>query len=522
MKFYTFLISITFTCIMTAGIFQSGFAQDNIIIKETRELPEFTGIDVGGAFDVYIQQGEEQSVVVETETKYIEKIFTKVENDILKISSKSIKSPSKLNIYISIPKLDLLWVSGAADVQSQGQFNVEKLKVECSGASSLDLELTAQQLDIIASGASDIALSGNAGTVNARASGAASIDCSKLIAADAKADASGAADIDVTASNNIIIKTSGAGTVNHNKTNKTVTVKKNSSSGSYVYVNPSNYSDTTRVKVGGIYVEVVEDDSVTVTVGNRVLIVNEDGNVRLCRSQRIRFNGHWGGFAMSINGYVNQKHNMQFPREEEYLDLRMEKSLGVYFNIIEQNIALTRNKKFGLITGLGMELHYYRFLHQTTLLVGTSQLEGFLDAGISVKRSRLVANYFVVPLIFEWQTHQGSKWKRFHINGGVVLKARFSSHTTKYYNELNKQYYLTQYDTELDQYVPRYETVSPGINRTRNRGDLYLNPFQLDATVGLGIGIINLFGQFGVLPMFRDNKAPVLYTWSAGIILIGW
>ena len=522
MKLYTLLVSLTLSCIILAGTFQGTFAQDNIIIQETRELPEFSGIDVGGAFDVYIQQGEQQSLMIETDAKYIEKIFTKVDNNILKISSKSIKNPSKLNVYISIRKLDLLWVSGAADVVSQGLINTEVLKIESSGASSTEMEINAQQVDILASGASDVELTGKAVNVNAIASGAASIDCANLMANDARAESSGASDIDVTASNNIAIKTSGAGSVSHNKTNNTVSIQKESSSGSYVEINPNHYSDTTRVKVGGIYVEVVEDDSVTVTVGNRVLIVNEDGNVKFCRSAKRKFNGHWGGFGMSLNGYVNQNRNMQFSRENEYLDLRMEKSVGVYLNFIEQNIALTRNKKFGLITGLGMELHYYRFLHQTTLLIGSSQLEGYIDEGISVKRSRLVANYFVVPIIFEWQTQQERRWKSFHFNAGIVMKARFSSHTTKYYNELNKQYYLTQYEKELDGYVPRYETVSPGINRTRNRGDWYLNPFQLDATVGIGIGIINLFGQFGLVSMFRDNRAPVLYTWSAGIILIGW
>jgi len=133
---------------MLTGIFQSTFAQDNIIIQETRELPEFSGIDVGGAFDVYIQQGEQQSLMIETDAKYIEKIFTRVDNDILKISSKSIKNPSKLNVYISIKKLDLLWVSGAADVESKGLINAEVLKIESSGASSTELEIFEEDDDV--------------------------------------------------------------------------------------------------------------------------------------------------------------------------------------------------------------------------------------------------------------------------------------------------------------------------------------------------------------------------------------
>jgi hypothetical protein len=276
------------------------------------------------------------------------------------------------------------------------------------------------------------------------------------------------------------------------------------------------------VRVGGVYVEVVEDDSVMVTVGNRVLIVNEDGDVRFRHHKNRKFNGHWGGFGLSINGYVNDNYNMDFPRELEYLDLRMEKSIGVYFNLYEQNVAFTRNQKFGLVTGIGIESHNYRFNQATTLYVWSGQTQGYVDYGISVHKSKLVANYFVVPLILEWQNNHRKKWKRFHINGGVLLKARFASHTKKYYNELNKEYYLTQYDPELGTYVPKFVATSPGVSKTHNRGDFYLNPFQLDATVGIGIGVINLFGNFGLTPMFRDNRGPLLYTWSAGIILVGW
>ncbi|MEA3479166.1 MAG: DUF2807 domain-containing protein [Bacteroidota bacterium] len=523
MKNNTLNILLTICIILSVSIFQTGFAQDgSAIVKEVRELPEFSGIDVGGAFSVYLEQGEEQKVILETNTKFLEKVFTKVDNGILKITSKSLKNPSRLNLYITLKELDLIWISGAADIEGEGVFISKKLNIESSGASSLQLEVNAGEIMIVSSGASDVVLNGNANKLTARASGAASIDGAGLKTVDAKAEASGASDINIIASNNIIIKTSGAGSVTHNKTSKTVKLYKEPSKVHYVEIDSRNYRDTTRVKVGSVYVEVVEDDSVTITVGNRVLIVNEDGNVKIKHRKKRKFNGHWGGFGLSINGYVNKDFNMQFPKEDEYMDLRMEKSIGVYFNLFEQNIAFTRNKKFGLVTGLGIETHNYRFLHQTTLSTQSSQLEGFIDTGISVRKSKLVVNYFTLPIILEWQTNQNQKWKRFHINAGVIIGARFASHTKKYYNELNKHYYLTQYDPDLGHYLAKFETISPGTNKTHNRGDFYLNPFKVDATFGIGIGIINLFANFGLTTLYRENKAPELYTWSAGIILVGW
>jgi hypothetical protein len=522
MKTRTIITALVLAGILLAAQSVALYAQDKEIIRQERDLPDFTGIDVGGAFDVFLSQGAEQSVIVETESKNLDKIFTRVEGDILKVSSKSIRNARHLDLYITIKDLDLLFISGAADLKGQGPMVTGKLKINCSGASDLDLEIKATQVEITASGASDVNLKGTTNTLNVKASGASSVDCAGLGAMEVKADASGASSIHIEGSNAIATKTSGAGSITRHQKGKMVVVSKGPEDRDYVKVDSRNYGDTTRIKVGGVYVEVVEDDSVRVTVGNRVLIVNEDGDVKFCRHKKRKFNGHWGGFGLSINGFVNDDYNMDFPREEEYLDLRMEKSIGVYFNLYEQNIAFTRNNKFGLVTGLGIESHNYRFTDQTTLLTSSGRLEGYIDQGISVRKTKLVANYFVLPLILEWQNGHEKKWQRFHINGGVILKARFSSHTKKYYNELNKEYYLTQYDPVTDGYIPVFTNVSPGENKTHNKGDFYLNPFQLDATVGLGIGIVNIFSHFGVMPMFRDNRAPLLYTWSAGIILVGW
>ena len=519
MKRYTILILLVILGTVRAG---NSMAQDKEITKETREVPAFTGIDVGGAFDVYLEQGEEQSLIIETEARNLEKIMTSVDDGILKISSKSNRNSRQLNIYITISDIDILWIHGAADVEGRELLFMDKLNLECSGASTIDLEIKAQQVDLLASGASDVTISGNTDILDVEASGASSVDCSRLSAMDVRAESSGASSIHVQAINTITSKTSGAGSVTRHQKGRTVVVSKETGDLDYVEVDTKYYGDTTRVKVGGVYVEVVEDDSVMVTIGNRILIVNEDGDVKFRHHKKRKFNGHWGGFGLSLNGYVNDDYNMDFAKEQEYLDLRMEKSIGVYFNLYEQNVAFTRNQKFGLVTGLGIESHNYRFIQQTTLLTSSGELEGYKDGGIAVKKSKLVANYFVLPVILEWQNGHYKKWKRFHINGGIILKARFASHTKKYYNELNKEYVLTQYDTEAGAYVPRFENVSPNQNKTHNKGDFYLNPFQLDATVGLGLGIVNLFGNFGLTPMFRDNRAPLLYTWSAGIILVGW
>jgi len=272
-----------------------------------------------------------------------------------------------------------------------------------------------------------------------------------------------------------------------------------------------------------VKVEVYEgDDSVKVIVGNRVLHVDEDGNVRFSRYKKHKFNGHWAGFGLGINGYVNPDFNMSFPKEYEYLDLRMSKSVSVHINFFEQNVALAKNQKWGMVTGLGLSWNNYRFSRPTRLNPDSSYLIGYIDEGISIRKSKLTAFYFNIPLVFEFQTNSRHKKNSFHMGLGMIANVRLSSHTKKYYNELNKEFEITQFDPSTDNYETRYYATSPNYSKAKTFNDFHLQPFKFDATVRIGWGFINLFANFSVNQMFKKDKGPELYPWEAGITLVSF
>jgi len=287
-------------------------------------------------------------------------------------------------------------------------------------------------------------------------------------------------------------------------------------------VESSDHHDTTEVKVAGLVVEVIEDDSTQVRVGRHKIIVDEDGNVKYRKCCRQKFNGHWAGVELGVNGFLTKDYNMDFPKEYEYLDLRMEKSLVVNMNIWDQNFALTKNKKFGFLTGIGFSSHNYRFREQTTLTSDSSTLVGFIDKGISERKSKLVINYLTIPLIFEWQTNEYCKANSFHFGAGVVFGIRFSSHTKKYFEEFNKEYYLTWYNPDTDKYEDKWKATSPGKSISKDFDDFHLNPFKLSGTVRVGWGFVNLFANYSFTTLFRENKGPELYPFEVGLSLVGW
>jgi len=134
----------------------------------------------------------------------------------------------------------------------------------------------------------------------------------------------------------------------------------------------------------------------------------------------------------------------------------------------------------------------------------------------------LAIAYLQIPLIFEWQNHPVRKINSFHVGVGVVLGVRMWSWQKKYYNELNKEYTLTQYDPATEQYEDRWTRTSPNYNKTKSYDDYHLQPFKADATLRIGWGYVNLFATYNLITMFRADKGPELHQMAAGITLLGW
>ena len=469
------------------------------VTKQTRDIESFTGLDIGGAFNVYLTQQENTSLIVEADENLMERISTTVRGGTLHIKSNDIKNATKLNIYLSTATITDLDVSGAANLKSENTISGELLTIRASGAAKIVLELDVSDLTTKSSGAAYIKLSGKANNHEIEASGASDIKAAGLNTINSVADASGAANITLNASDQVNSETSGAGSIQIlgnpkiTTTNKSYTSYETSSGTS---VRSWESGDTTTVKVGAITVEVVEGDSTKVTVGNRTLIVDDYGNVKWRRSYKQKFNGHWGGFDLGVNGYVDKDFNIDVPAEYDFLTLKYEKSTDVHINIYEQNINLANNK-FGMITGIGLRWNNYRFSNNMILVSDSAEIYGYYDNTRSWAKSKLVVNYLQIPILFEYQTNRFSRKNSFHITAGMVFGWRWSTHTKMLYFD-NGRHKPKQWDS------------------------FHLNPFRYDATMRIGWGIINLYATYSLNTMFKDGRGPELYPFAIGITLLGW
>ena len=490
------------------------------LAERTYDLSTFEKIAVSGNFQLVFVPSEEQTVTVETDENLFEHIDVKVEQNTLILTTSHIKKHSRLIATITAPELTEIEASGASKVEIPETLEANQLKIVVSGASTMTASLKILELVSEVSGAGRLTLNGSAEKHKSNLSGASRLNASDFKTNTSNIKASGASDAKVWATDALYSNTSGASKVSYDK------APANIENESQVISISEGWSqqrgDSVRVKVGNLDIKVIDDDSTKIVIGSRTIVVDENGNVNVTRTKKHRFNGHWAGFEIGLNGLLTPDFNMSYPQNLSYLDLRMEKSINVDLNFYEQNINLNKSGTFGMFSGLGLSWYNYRFSNATMLTGDSSVFKGYLMEGVSIRKSKLVNLYLTLPLFFEFQSKSYKNKEKLHFAAGVIAGWRISSHTKVYYNEANKVFNLR--DPETGNLLAG-SMQSPGNtnrNITKDYDSFHMRPFKLDAGIRMGWGIVNLYANYSLTSLFIKDRGPELYPFAVGIAVSSW
>lgn len=483
--------------------------------KENRSLPEFSSIEAGSAFTIILRQGD-PAVIVESDDNLNENIETLVEEGVLIINSAGIKNPTSLKVYVTAPDITDISLTGAARLQSEGVLGYPVLRISATGASRANIEVNVKELITEVNGASRMTIRGSANSHISEITGAASVNAMMLKTITTTAEVNGAGRMSVFAKNQITADLKDAGTLTYfdnpeiKKLRQTgeVTITLNNPDDAMpkqaedevgdIEIKVFEDGDSTIVKLGELGVHVDElEDMTRIELGRHDLEIDDEGNVKFKKHKKEKFDGHWGGFDIGINGLLDADNSLNTPDGYEFMDLRMEKSINVGINIFEQNFNIIE-ENFGMTTGIGLEWNNYR-LHDRARVFLDEELAGYKYEGSDTNfvKSKFVTSYLTVPLMFEFQTNSHSKTNSFHVGFGVTSGLRIGTHTKIVHKNGDK-------DTEKD------------------RGAASMNPFKIDLMARIGWGKINLYGKYALVKLFKENRGPEMYPFSVGISLVNW
>jgi hypothetical protein len=211
---FAFLLMTTISsgCI---GHFMGVDGNGNVIKKE-RDISSFNAIDVGGAFEIEIRQGESVSLTLETDENLHELIVTEVRSGTLEVYTKEdVRKFEKMKLYITITDLKEMDLSGAVEIYTVGMLDLSELFCDVSGAIEIDMNIKADELTIDASGASEVNLTGYVESVRVEISGAGELDAIELETEYFSLDISGAGDAKIFVNKELEIEASGASNVRY-------------------------------------------------------------------------------------------------------------------------------------------------------------------------------------------------------------------------------------------------------------------------------------------------------------------
>ena len=165
-----------------------------VLLEETRKVPEFSGIDLSGVYEVFIRCGQKQEVIVFGDDNIVPHVKTEVNGNVLKVFlDQSVSTRNKIKLILNANSVSSLKVSGTANVDISSVRN-KSFNLEIFGTGDTKIEGMSDDLEITMSG------TGN-------------VDAKGLTAKTAGVDVSGAGNIVLSVSDELRASVSGVGNV---------------------------------------------------------------------------------------------------------------------------------------------------------------------------------------------------------------------------------------------------------------------------------------------------------------------
>ena len=192
------------------------------VSEQTRSVSGFNGVSSAGPFRVHIIMGNTESVKLNIDAEYIDKVETVVENGNLAIRFKKSESGwshsynlHTADVTVTAKSLSSLVNSGSGSITVDGAISSDDFKAILSGSGTINAPSVkvSNELNARISGSGSINIGGSSASVNAQISGSGEIKAKEFSTQDATITISGSGSVYVKADKQLTANLVGSGNV---------------------------------------------------------------------------------------------------------------------------------------------------------------------------------------------------------------------------------------------------------------------------------------------------------------------
>jgi hypothetical protein len=187
------------------------------ITEKTIAVESFDGFTLAISGDLYLRQGDQPEILVKAQPNIIDNMEFKIRNGHLKITYYRPVGKSKgIRIYMTVPRLDKVGISGSGDIESDGTFtDLGDLSLAVSGSGNLTFACKARSVSSQISGSGNIRVKGQGDEFNCQISGSGNVMASDFAVANARVKISGSGNASVHATETLEAQVSGSGDIRY-------------------------------------------------------------------------------------------------------------------------------------------------------------------------------------------------------------------------------------------------------------------------------------------------------------------
>jgi len=202
------------SCIKIVGIRGSGD-----VTSETRSVASFDSISISSGMNLYLNQGDSESLRIEAEDNILPMIIAAVENGRLEIKYKNfliggLNLSKPVNVYLTVKDLKEIDVSSGVRIQSE-EIKTDSLKIDLSSGAEGIMIIKSRDLAVGLSSGSSLEISGQTDSQDIDLGSGAEYGAKDFISKTTVVNASSGSTAIVNVSESLDIKISSGATVEY-------------------------------------------------------------------------------------------------------------------------------------------------------------------------------------------------------------------------------------------------------------------------------------------------------------------